>query len=68
MSKQHVIRTGQVRVVGGEAYMHKQLLHPSICRLLGTAQDADHLYLLLELLSGGDACAFGSAGSLSGPG
>ena len=54
MSKQLVIRTGQVGVVGSEAYLHKQLLHPSICRLLGTAQDADNLYLLLELLSGGE--------------
>ena len=54
MNKQHVVRTDRVEAISGEAHLHKQLCHPGICRLLGTAQDTDNLYLLLELLSGGE--------------
>ena len=54
MNKQHIVRTDRVEAVSSEAHLHKQLCHPGICRLLGTAQDTDNLYLLLELLSGGE--------------
>lgn len=54
MQKHEVVSRHQVMNVTQEVAILKQLEHPFILQLLGTFQDRDCLYMLLELVPGGE--------------
>ena len=54
LQKQVVVETRQVRNIGRERSIMLELQHPSVLRLYGSFQNADSLYMLLELVNGGE--------------
>lgn len=54
ISKQHIATVGQVKHVIRERDIMAALRHPFIATLYGVSQDDNNLYMLLELLQGGE--------------
>lgn len=54
LSKQDIIESKQVDHVYNENYIHSQLVHPFVVAHEGLAQDDKYLYLVLELVNGGE--------------
>jgi hypothetical protein len=54
LQKQVVVETRQVKNIGRERSIMLALQHPSVLRLYGSFQDTDSLYMLLELVNGGE--------------
>jgi hypothetical protein len=54
ISKDYVTRIGQRTAVVRESQVQRMLDHPLICKQYCTRQDADHLYIVMELLQGGE--------------
>jgi serine/threonine protein kinase len=54
LQKHVVVETRQVKNIGRERAIMVALQHPSVLRLYGSFQDSDCLYMLLELVNGGE--------------
>lgn len=52
--KSNVVEMRQVQNIKREKDIIAQLTHPNVLRLFGTFQDADSLYMMLELVVGGE--------------
>lgn len=54
LSKHEIIKAQQIDHVYNENYVHAQMNHPFIVTHEGLAQDSRYLYLVLELVNGGE--------------
>lgn len=54
LNKGDIIKSQQVDHVYNENYVHSQINHPFIVHFEGLAQDSKYLYLVLELINGGE--------------
>ena len=54
LNKGDIIKSQQVDHVYNENFVHSQLSHPFIVHFEGLAQDTRYLYLVLELINGGE--------------
>ena len=54
MSKPHIVFKRQVDHVNNERRLLAACDHPFVVGLFGSFQDADYLYLLMELIQGGE--------------
>jgi serine/threonine protein kinase len=54
LNKGDIIKSQQVDHVYNENFVHGQINHPFIVHFEGLAQDSKYLYLVLELINGGE--------------
>lgn len=54
LKKAEIIRAQQIDHVYNENFVHSQISHPFIVNFEGLAQDTRYLYLVLELINGGE--------------
>ena len=54
LKKQEIIKSQQIDHVYNENFIHSQISHPMIVNFEGLAQDTRYLYLVLELINGGE--------------
>lgn len=54
LNKGDIIKSQQVDHVYNENFVHSQINHPFIVHFEGLAQDSKYLYLVLELINGGE--------------
>ena len=54
LKKHQLIKAQQIDHVYNENFIHSQISHPFIVNFEGLAQDSRHLYLVLELINGGE--------------
>ena len=54
LKKIHVVKLKQVEHVLAEKKIMQQIRHPLVVRLFGAFQDAENLYLMLEMVQGGE--------------
>ena len=54
MSKEQILERGLNERVRQEVSIHRELDHPSILKLYTFFEDAQHVYLILELCTGGE--------------
>ena len=54
LKKHQIIKAQQIDHVYNENFIHSQISHPFIVNFEGLAQDSRHLYLVLELINGGE--------------
>jgi len=54
LQKQHIVRAHQLKNIMCEKRIMTEFVHPFTVRLFATFQDANRLYMLLELVSGGE--------------
>ena len=54
LKKGEIIKAQQIDHVFNENFVHSQITHPFIVHFEGLAQDSRFLYLVLELINGGE--------------
>ena len=54
LNKGEIIKAQQIDHVYNENFVHSQINHPFIVNFEGLAQDSKYLYLVLELINGGE--------------
>ena len=54
LKKSEIIKAQQIDHVYNENFIHSQIKHPFIVNFEGLAQDSRYLYLVLELINGGE--------------
>ena len=54
LKKSEIIKAQQIDHVYNENFIHSQLTHPFLVGFEGLAQDSKYLYLVLELINGGE--------------
>lgn len=54
LNKGEIIKAQQIDHVYNENHVHSQINHPFIVTFEGLAQDPKYLYLVLELINGGE--------------
>lgn len=54
LKKAEIIKSQQIDHVHNENIIHSQISHPFIVNFEGLAQDSRYLYLVLELINGGE--------------
>ena len=54
LNKHEIMKAQQIDHVYNENFVHSQIAHPFIVNFEGLAQDSRHLYLVLELINGGE--------------
>ena len=54
LKKGEIIKAQQIDHVFNENFVHSQITHPFIVQFEGLAQDSRYLYLVLELVNGGE--------------
>lgn len=54
LNKHEIMKAQQIDHVYNENFVHSHLNHPFIVNFEGLAQDSKHLYLVLELINGGE--------------
>lgn len=54
LNKGEIIKSQQIDHVYNENFVHSQISHPFIVSFEGLAQDSKYLYLVLELINGGE--------------
>ena len=54
LKKCDIVKSQQVDHVYNENFIHSQINHPFIVAFEGLAQDSKYLYLVLELINGGE--------------
>ena len=54
LKKSEIIKAQQIDHVYNENFIHSQISHPFIVSFEGLAQDSRYLYLVLELINGGE--------------
>lgn len=54
LKKGEIIKAQQIDHVHNENFIHSQISHPFIVNFEGLAQDSRYLYLVLELINGGE--------------
>ena len=54
LKKGEIIKAQQIDHVFNENFVHSQISHPFIVQFEGLAQDSRYLYLVLELINGGE--------------
>ena len=54
LNKHEIMKAQQIDHVYNENFVHSQISHPFIVNFEGLAQDTRYLYLVLELINGGE--------------
>ena len=58
LKKEEIIKAQQVDHVHNETLIHSQIAHPFIVGFDGLCQDSKYLYLVLELINGGELFSY----------
>lgn len=58
LKKEDIIKSKQMDHVFGENYIHSRISHPFIVDFEGFTQDSRYIYLVMELINGGELFSY----------